>query len=65
MSIYWSGPHLMPGVSEGLTHGKLVNLILSIKTESKAEDIGIVMCRGPVVEHMAGGHSLPSWPASK
>ena len=54
--------YLVSGVGEGLAHGKLVNLILCIKTECKAEHIGIVMSRGPVVEHVAGGHSLPSWP---
>ena len=56
------GYHLMPGVGEGLAHGKLVHLVLLVKTEGEAEDIGIVMCWGAVVEHVTRGHSLPSGP---
>ena len=57
-------PHLVPGVGEGLTHGELVVLVLLVEAEGEAEDIGVGVCRGPVVEHVAGGHPLPARPAN-
>ena len=52
--------HLVAGVCEGLAHGELVVLILLVEAEGEAEDVGVAVCWGPVVEHMAGGHPLPS-----
>ena len=51
---------LVPGVGEGLTHGELVVLVLLVEAEGEAEDVGVAVCRGPVVEHVAGGHPLPA-----
>ena len=50
----------MPGVGERLTHGELVVLVLLVETEGEAEDVGVAVCRGPVVEHVAGRHPLPA-----
>ena len=54
----------MSGVGEWLTHGKLIHLVLLVETEGKTENVGIVVGWRSVVEHVAGGHSLPSWPGS-
>ena len=35
--------HLVPGVGERLTHGKLVVLVLLVKAEGKAEDVGVAV----------------------
>ena len=52
--------HLVSGVGERLTHGELVVLVLLVETEGEAEDVGVAVCRGPVVEHVAGRHPLPA-----
>ena len=51
--------HLVPGVGEGLTHGKLVNLVLLVEAEGEAEDVGVAVGGATVVEHVRGRHPLP------
>ena len=37
----------MPGEGEGLAHGELVVLVLLVKAEGEAEDVGVPMSRRP------------------
>ena len=64
---------LVPGEGEGLAHRELVVLVLLVKAEGEAENVGVPMRRrpasrelleswrltSPVVEHVTGRHSLP------